>query len=338
MRTPRVIIEWVAYWLEFFTLPELIFVLKEDARMYPFDKFRVEKIALAVRHTFSSNQSDNDVKMLIEDLSIAYCQTRLLLKPTSISSITIRQNNHLLVPFRSSCPTCYQRTLFTLQCNHRNPRCPSAIDNSPVMIFPNFIQIKNHNIYTHESLHFGDYVYFGGDVAIERCIIEKYVSQIIHHDISMTGNAASMNQEALYGGHPQLVAVDRHGHQKCRRRICAFKDVKVSTKEMTDLVIGCCRTPAASSRYCELHNTESSTEMLHRSDTFILSGKLAPTLVYDDGCHLFKYVKNHIGTDLAKTSAMEILASTPISVDRSHFRNHISTFCRRMMNPDKNPC
>ena len=70
----------------------------------------------------------------------------------------------------------------------------------------------------------------------------------------------------------------------------------------------------------------------------IVAGKLAPTVVYDDGCHLVKYVKNHIGRDLAKTSEMELLASTPISVDRSHFRNHVGEFCRKNMNPDKNPC
>jgi hypothetical protein len=69
----------------------------------------------------------------------------------------------------------------------------------------------------------------------------------------------------------------------------------------------------------------------------IVSRKLAPTIVYDDGCHLVKYVKNHIGRDLSETSAMKILASTPISVDRSHFRNHIGKFCRQTMNPDNNP-
>ncbi|CAF2120191.1 unnamed protein product [Rotaria magnacalcarata] len=34
---------------------------------------------------------------------------------------------------------------------------------------------------------------------------------------------------------------------------------------------------------------------------------------------------------------MLLLNSTPISVDRSHFRNHVGTFCRQTMNPDKNP-
>jgi hypothetical protein len=163
---------------------------------------------------------------------------------------------------------------------------------------------------THESLHFGRYVYLEGDIAIERCFIEKYVAQIVHHNIYMFGSAASMNQEALNDGHPQLVSIDRRiltntihaflviqtdicfghlnvstpseftdfnewawhqfprllscfiylwtnhrsiigpcgehcskclivdGHKKRRRRICAFKNVKVNTQEMTDLVNG----------------------------------------------------------------------------------------------------
>jgi hypothetical protein len=70
---------------------------------------------------------------------------------------------------------------------------------------------------------------------------------------------------------------------------------------------------------------------------FPVSGQLAPTCVYDDGCHLVKYIKNHIGKELVKTPAMTILDSTPISVDRSHFRNHVGKFCRNTMNPDKNP-
>ncbi|CAF4408247.1 unnamed protein product, partial [Rotaria magnacalcarata] len=292
--------------------------------MYPLDKFRVEKIALALRHTFSSEQSDTDVKMLIKDLSMSYCQSRPLVKSTSISSIQIRHNNHL-------------RTLFTLQCDHRKPMCPSVIENAPVTIFPNSIRINNSNIYSHDSLHCGDHVYLGGDVAVERSIIEKYSSQIIPHDISMLGNAASMNQEALCGNYPQLAAVDRRistnlihafliiqvdisfgnlnvsipfqvkdfnewawhqfprllscfiylwtnhrtiivpcdehcsqclivdGHQKCRRRICAFKDVRVNTKEMTNLVIGCGRTPAASSRSCTLHDIRTTTETSNQS-------------------------------------------------------------------------
>lgn len=127
-----------AHWLEYFTLAELIFILKEDARMYPFDKFRVEKIAFAVRHTFASDQSDDQVKMLIEDLSAAYCQTRPVIKPTSISSITIRQNDHQLVPFRSSCPICYQSLDMT---NSQQKRIRVYRHNGSVVIGKNNIFI-----------------------------------------------------------------------------------------------------------------------------------------------------------------------------------------------------
>jgi hypothetical protein len=229
--------------------------------------------------------------------------------------------------------------MFTLQCNHENASCYSVIDNPPVIIFPNFIRINNRNIYNHQSLHFGRYVYLGGDVALERGIIEKYVAHLVYHDISMMGYADSINQEALNGGLPQLMPIDRRilmniihaflviqldicfghlnvetpsqlkyfnewawhqfprllscfiylwtnhhsiigscgehcskclvvdGHQKSRRRICAFKDVKVNTEEMANVVIGCCRTPVVSSRYCEVHVIRPPTEMPHQPET-----------------------------------------------------------------------
>ena len=71
---------------------------------------------------------------------------------------------------------------------------------------------------------------------------------------------------------------------------------------------------------------------------YVVAGRLAPTCVYDDGCHLVQYIKRNKGKSLAATPAIELLDSTPISVDRSHFRNHIGSFCRRTMNPDENPC
>ncbi|CAF3742173.1 unnamed protein product [Rotaria socialis] len=99
MRTSPFIIERVSYWLNSFSLAELVFVLNEDARIPPFDKFRISKIATAVRHKFMSDQPDECVKMLIDDLSTAYCQTRPMHKQNSLSSIMVHQNDHLLVPF-----------------------------------------------------------------------------------------------------------------------------------------------------------------------------------------------------------------------------------------------
>ena len=71
---------------------------------------------------------------------------------------------------------------------------------------------------------------------------------------------------------------------------------------------------------------------------FLVAGQLAPNCIYDDRCHLVRHIKNHIGQDITKTPAMALLDATPISVDRSHFRNHVSAFCRRATNPDKTPC
>ncbi|CAF3601140.1 unnamed protein product [Rotaria socialis] len=515
MRTSPFIIERVSYWLNSFSLAELVFVLNEDARIPPFDKFRISKIATAVRHKFMSDQPDECVKMLIDDLSTAYCQTRPMHKQNSLSSIMVHQNDHLLVPFRTSCPTCnrsldasdaiqkrvrlYRQNgsvvigiMYTLNCQHKDSTSITNNDNSPISIYPNFTRGNKCNVYTHNSLHHGDYIYLGGDIAIERSIIDRYTAQIVHNGLSMIGLASTVNQEAFNLGNHQLAPIERRllsnilhayliiqfdlsmgnasvstpdslehfsqwgweqfprlltyfvylwtnhrtligscgehcskclvvdGHQKSRRRICAFKDVKVDTQEMTDLVIGCCRTPIRSSRFCQLHNNETaisrtvqskhvlkkqklnrkfirrlpkrlhettghlhvtgcrtlketsdeyvkkctrslgiialvsncriitSFSELYRSETLReiinlfattirVAGQLAPTCVYDDGCHLVKYIKNHIGKELAQTPAMLLLNSTPISVDRSHFRNHVGTFCRQTMNPDKNP-
>lgn len=147
MRTPPVIIQRVTQWLHYFTLAELIFVLKENTCMYPFDRFRVQKIALALRHTFASDQSDDDVRMLIADLSNVYAQTRPLLKPTSISSITSRQNDHLLVPFRSSCPTCCQSLN---ENNSKQSRVRLYCHNGSTVIGKNLVFVFHYNIGLHQ--------------------------------------------------------------------------------------------------------------------------------------------------------------------------------------------
>jgi hypothetical protein len=62
-----------------------------------------------------------------------------------------------------------------------------------------------------------------------------------------------------------------------------------------------------------------------------------PCGIYDDGCHLVKFVRNHYGNDLAETTASKILYETRFSVDRTHFKGHVGRWCRSNMNPDKNP-
>ena len=63
------------------------------------------------------------------------------------------------------------------------------------------------------------------------------------------------------------------GHQKCRRRICAFKDVQIDTAEIKKVVIGCCRTPITNSRYCEIHKDFVSASQLALEKPKTLLGK-----------------------------------------------------------------
>ena len=63
-----------------------------------------------------------------------------------------------------------------------------------------------------------------------------------------------------------------------------------------------------------------------------------PTVVYDDGCHLAAFLRNHVDHDIRRTTAMDILEQTPISVDKMHFKNHVGDFCRKNMDPNKNRC
>jgi hypothetical protein len=44
------------------------------------------------------------------------------------------------------------------------------------------------------------------------------------------------------------------GHQKCRRRVCLVKSCSVATEEFSEpFMVGCCRTPARNSLYCDVH-------------------------------------------------------------------------------------
>ncbi|CAF1522398.1 unnamed protein product, partial [Rotaria magnacalcarata] len=234
------------------------------------------------------------------------------------------------------------------------------------------------------------------------------------------------------------------GHQKCRRRVCKYKDVVAQTDESEKLVIGCCRSSMPQSHYCVLHydqrqpteklssiaksykmhskrhqlnkrnkkkgfkegfratgcqtnkaksdeyvrrcshsfgliacvtncrvftsfgeifRSETLREILHLlffndprhsnhnllttaalklnrnkivEKIFILvAGTLPPAGCYDDGCHLVKYLRNHIGkdlkaTDLKATDAAQILSNIKFSVDRTHFKYHVGKWCRPM--------
>lgn len=108
MRTPNDVIERVVHWLQHFTLAELTFVLQQHSHSYPYDKFRIQKITQTLRHTFASQQSNEEVSSLIQDLSSEYNQSRPVHTSMSLSAMMIHRNDHQLVPFQSVCPDCHQ--------------------------------------------------------------------------------------------------------------------------------------------------------------------------------------------------------------------------------------
>ena len=214
-------------------------------------------------------------------------------------------------------------TMLSLTCEHQSSNEHRLLPYA--VMYPNFVVYDGKHIYYHDSLHAGLYVYVGGDVAVERGLIDRFSAEFIHHGISIHGTMNSLNQEAINTGNMQTSVVDAHalsdilycyliiqldlcmgspsvavpdrvaefhlwawdqlprllsyftylwmnhatiigpcnahcskcivvdGHQKCRRRICAFKDVRIDTEELQQLVIGCCRTPISNSRYCGNH-------------------------------------------------------------------------------------
>ncbi|CAF3182931.1 unnamed protein product [Rotaria socialis] len=88
----------------------------------------------------------------------------------------------------------------------------------------------------------------------------------------------------------------------------------------------------------EFFRTETLKEILQLlTNSIKVSGVVPKTAVYDDGCHLIEYLHKHIGKDLAETYAAKALSQIKFSVDRTYFRNHVGSWCRANMNPDKNP-
>ena len=88
-------------------------------------------------------------------------------------------------------------TLFTPRCQHNNSNLSLNNANTPVTIYPNFICVNKRDIFAFDDLHHSRYMYLGNNVAIEHSILDKRTAQIIHHDFSMMGIVASINQEAF---------------------------------------------------------------------------------------------------------------------------------------------
>ncbi|CAF1453482.1 unnamed protein product [Adineta steineri] len=60
-------------------------------------------------------------------------------------------------------------------------------------------------------------------------------------------------------------------------------------------------------------------------------------IVYDDGCHLLKAIIDHYGTNIHRNPATTFLFNNcKFSIDRLHYANHRSAWCKENLNPDRN--
>ena len=57
----------------------------------------------------------------------------------------------------------------------------------------------------------------------------------------------------------------------------------------------------------------------------------AEVLCYDDGCHLRKYARNSVRSNLSKAAVK--LSNIDIVIDKMHFTGHTDTWCKANCNP-----
>ena len=87
----------------------------------------------------------------------------------------------------------------------------------------------------------------------------------------------------------------------------------------------------------ELYGSESLTQvMLAMLDVFAnpdFALPLPDVIAYDDACHLLKFLQGK--RDKGSTFAGLLLRKITFVVDRFHFRNHVSPWCKLYVNPKK---
>ncbi|CAF3077858.1 unnamed protein product [Rotaria socialis] len=69
----------------------------------------------------------------------------------------------------------------------------------------------------------------------------------------------------------------------------------------------------------------------------LVGGDSLPRIAcYDDGCHLVRFVQKNVGKLITNTPASEALKMTKFYIDKSHWKNHVGTWCKENMSPYSN--
>ena len=88
--------------------------------------------------------------------------------------------------------------------------------------------------------------------------------------------------------------------------------------------------------FSQLYGSESVSQV-HGicSNFFSANNHRIRKLIYDDACHLYKYSHKH--QRMAYSDGCRFMGQLDMKVDRLHLRNHTETWCKRHMNPNKDP-
>ena len=67
----------------------------------------------------------------------------------------------------------------------------------------------------------------------------------------------------------------------------------------------------------------------------LLNTSFLAYICYDDGCHLRKFAKNPIRSQVSTVSKQ--IAEKDIIIDKMHMKNHVDQWCKEHCDPRKKP-
>ena len=68
---------------------------------------------------------------------------------------------------------------------------------------------------------------------------------------------------------------------------------------------------------------------------FFIMVAFSAYICYDDGCHLSKFAKNPVRSQI--TAVSKEIAKKDIVIDKMHMKNHVDQWCKEYCDPRKKP-
>lgn len=91
--------------------------------------------------------------------------------------------------------------------------------------------------------------------------------------------------------------------------------------------------------FTEIFRSETIKEILNGLISIVnISPSLPPCIVYDDACHLIRrLIDGQLNGEFNTTPALLYLNMKTYNIDRLHITNHTDRWCRKNLDPEKNP-